>query len=259
MAAESALIVQLVLVVAVVTGASIWTVRRFRASWVVWFAGGASWIVVALFIYAPSGRALGFAPALAAVAGGALAEGARYVALRWMIKRARKARDGIVFGVGFGGIEALAVVGITVVGSLLLITFSGPLLEVAREAQSEAGELLEEMIAAAQATTLSESLANVSGAITMIIVHVGLTLMVLRAVTQHAPRWVVVAALFHMAVSPVFGMSPQIGVWPTQGVLAVFALASALIIRTAWRNRAAWYEEPAASERARGLSGAGEP
>lgn len=58
------------------------------------------------------------------VTAGLFEEGARYIAFRWLLKKNRSFTDGLAFGLGHGGIEAVLFVGVNAL-VLLVMTFTG--------------------------------------------------------------------------------------------------------------------------------------
>lgn len=104
-------------------------------------------------------------------------ECARWVFLKFALKRSRTMNDGILFGLGHGGIEAILLVGINQVVYLLMILFGQ-------------GELL-------QLETLHVMLAGVER-LSVMAFHVGATLVVLHGICNAKDgRYLLLAILLH--------------------------------------------------------------
>ncbi|OOR14466.1 YhfC family glutamic-type intramembrane protease [Bacillus mycoides] len=111
---------------------------------------------------------------------GIFEEIARFIAMRYFMKQ-RDWQSGFLFGVGHGGIEAVLIVGIPVVSLLLSQTVSG--------------------------NTDSYFVGGVERIFAMLI-HVGLSFIVLQAVVQKKFRYVVYAIFIHGTVNALAGIIP---------------------------------------------------
>lgn len=111
---------------------------------------------------------------------GIFEEIARFIAMRYFMKQ-RDWRSGFLFGAGHGGIEAILIVGIPVVSLLLSQTVAG-------NTDSYFASGIERFFA--------------------MIVHIGLSFIVLQAVVQKKFRYVIFATLIHGVVNTIAGIIP---------------------------------------------------
>lgn len=125
-------------------------------------------------------------------------EGGRWLVISLLLKKQRTTTDGLAFGVGHGGIEAILLVGINVL--LVIITGVFP---------DEPSLLLAAGVERLSAMTL----------------QVGFSIMVVRAVRERKPLWLLLAFALHTLVDlvAVYGMS-YLGIWPLEAVFLAFAL-----------------------------------
>lgn len=255
------LAVQLSAVVAIVVAVSVAAVRRLSIPWSIWFAGGLTFVasqILRLPLLGGAGQLTADAATvavLAVVTSGLFEEGARYVALRWAVRRARSAGHGIVFGLGHGGVEALLVMLFAAGSAFVLLTAGPAILDSVQDAGPEMVEAVEAQIAAVTGLGPLDTLAAVYERALALVVHTALTMLVLRAVTGGGVRWLGIAAGAHMAVNGVVVLVAQAhGILAAEAVMTLAAAAGLLFLRAAWSNRHDWYEE-----RPAGLSAGQDP
>jgi uncharacterized membrane protein YhfC len=126
-------------------------------------------------------------------------EGGRWIIMTLFIKNKNRTTDGIAFGVGHGGIEAVYILGIASVWLLLDRTqFFEP----------------ENM--------LWGSLERVS----TMVVHIAWSVMVLKSVVLKKPAWLLLAFLLHTAIDTTVVLLPRAGASTLviEAVILVFAL-----------------------------------
>ncbi|MGG8360856.1 YhfC family glutamic-type intramembrane protease [Bacillus cereus] len=129
---------------------------------------------------------------LLSLSAGIFEEIARFIAMRYFMKQ-RDWQSGFLFGAGHGGIEAVLIVGIPVISLLLSQT-------VIPNGDSYYFGGIERVFA--------------------MVLHIGLSFIVLQAVVQKKFRYVVFAILIHGAVNTLAGIIPQY-VSGTNGIIAV--------------------------------------
>ncbi len=131
-------------------------------------------------------------------------EGGRWLVISLFLKKQRSTTEGLAFGVGHGGIEAILLVGINVL--LVLITSVFP---------DEPSLLLAAGVERLSAMTL----------------QVGFSIMVVRAVREKNRLWLLLAFALHTLVDlvAVYGMS-YLGIWPLEAVFVAFALGIAWFV-----------------------------
>ena len=131
---------------------------------------------------------------------GLFEEGGRWIVMRLFMSKRRRVSDGIAFGIGHGGLEAVLLVGINTV--LILI-------------------------ASGWAAATGGMLAGGAERIFTMVLHVGWSVMVFKCVTQKKPLWLLLAFATHTAVdfaAVMFGVTGA-SILMSELVLAAFALA----------------------------------
>ncbi|MDL2254546.1 YhfC family intramembrane metalloprotease [Ruminococcaceae bacterium OttesenSCG-928-I18] len=135
----------------------------------------------------------------------------RYIVMRLLMKKHHALPDGIAFGIGHGGLEAM-LIGINSV--YLLVTGLGLL-----------GLGFAEV-----------SMAGVERLLTLCF-HMGASVMVMQAVVQKKPLWLAFAILLHTAVDTGIGILQYAGVsaWIIEGYIAIFSVSMLLYTIALWR------------------------
>jgi len=211
--------------------------RRRGVPWSI-FGAGALTFVASQVVHIPLNWALGLLgaprglgllplPLLAVTAGlsaGLCEEVARWVALRFVVRRARGFGAALQFGAGHGGIEAIILGVLATVGlaSMVVLKLAGPAVLGVKAGQ------LAQVEAAVDAYWRGPLLMPILGGLERIVAvaaHVAMTLLVMRAVVQRAPIWLGTAILAHAAVDGVALVAARtLGAAATEGVIAVLAV-----------------------------------
>jgi len=233
---------------------ALWLFLRRRAG-VTWslILTGALTFVLSQVVHVPLNLALGLAgegrgvalwplPLQALAVGlsaGLCEEVLRYLVLRFWRREARSWAQGVAFGAGHGGVEAI------LLGLLVLSTFVSMLVlrQVGPASTGLSGDLLEQTQAQVDAYWSISWYLPLLGAlerVAAITMHVAWSLAVLRAVTDRNLGWLAVAVAGHALVDGVVVWLVNTG-WSlpaVEGVVLLFALAASAFI-VAQRSRAA--------------------
>lgn len=150
---------------------------------------------------------------LLALSAGVFEEAGRFLGMRFFMQKGLTWKNGIVFGLGHGGIEAFVLVGLNYLFMLINLTD-----------QSTAAVI-------AQTPSYMFLVAGLERILT-IAVHIGMTLLVLYSVKYKRISYLLYAIAFHTAVDCVALLSLPFGsnVWISEGYVAVFAVLSILMI-----------------------------
>jgi len=197
------------------------------------------------------GVALWPLPWMAVVAGlsaGVCEEIARYLVLRVWRRRDRSWVQGVAFGVGHGGVEAIFM------GGLVLITLANMLIlrQVGPEVLGLSGDVLEQAQAQVDAywsmAWYLPLLGGLERAFAMAI-QIALSLMVLQAFVRDNWLWLMTAILAHALVDGVVAFLGGVGWSPLalEGVVLLFALVGVALI-LALRPAADWRAANASRE-----------
>ncbi len=165
---------------------------------------------------------------ISSLTAGLFEESGRWAGYRYLLRRERSPRIGVMFGLGHGALEAILLAGLPLAGLLVAWVMatrgmlpSGRALEAVRQ-QTAALETWKVLLAALERASAMAA-------------HVGLSLIVLQVWRRGGLRWLVLAIALHSAVNAVAAilvlalhLSPLIG----ELVLVTLALA---VLFTGWR------------------------
>jgi uncharacterized membrane protein YhfC len=152
---------------------------------------------------------------LLALSAGVFEETGRYAALRFIKKGLLTWENGVLFGLGHGGVEAFWIAGLPHV-TAITNAFSG------------------KYDAAILAAPPFDFLLGGAERILAVLLHIGFTMLVLYAIKRKKIWYFIIAVLAHGLVDAIIPILGKIGVnldaWMTEGVLAVLAAAAVIII-----------------------------
>lgn len=143
-------------------------------------------------------------------------ESGRWLVMRFLLKKQRGVMDGVAFGVGHGGIEAVVIMGVTALFSLL----SG-------------GGITE--------TDPSLVLAGGFERLFMLAAQIGFSVMVLKAVREKKPLWLLLAFVVHTLLAFAIAYSAgylgdRSGVWSIEIVVGLLAAGMAWFTWMEWKR-----------------------
>lgn len=166
---------------------------------------------------------------------GLFEEGARYLILRWGAKGVRDWKEGLLYGAGHGGIEAILIVGGTAISNLvLLLTADTVLAQLGQMAPEQAAAVTAQIDAVRTLTWLPVAL-SIWERVIAITLHIGLSLLVLLGVLRRNFRLVLAAMLIHAVFNGVALLVLRYSnVVTVEAVLTVVALLPLYLI---WRLR----------------------
>ena len=206
---------------------------RKKGSWKPLLFGALTFTVFQVFLRIPALSVLGGTawfqalqgaePALYTLFLGATAalfeEGGRWLVMRFLLKKQRSVRDGIVFGAGHGGIEAIVILGLTSAATLV----SG---------------------AAADAGSLTLVFAGGAERVFALAAQIGFSVMVMKSVREKKPLWLLLAFVLHTLVD--FGAAYAAGflgdgasVWAIEICVGLFAAAMLWFVWKEWKREKA--------------------
>ena len=217
----------------------IYFTRKFALSWRLVLAGALTF-VVAQVLHVPLVAALGSflqnssvvvnAIVLGLLAG-AFEETARYILFRYILKNTKSWKEGILVGLGHGGIESL------LLGSLAAVTFATMIgyrnidLSTVPSIPVEQLELARQQVDAYWSTAWYVALLGFVERIFAICLHLSFSVIVLYSVVYRKPLWFWMALLWHAFVDAVVVyVAQELGVLGVEGIVAVFALISMWLV-----------------------------
>ena len=243
------LTVQAVVTIVGVLWFSRWVGQRLQASWGTWGWGALAFVgsqaariplllaFNALFVV-PEGSELSqdqifwINLAILGITSGLFEETARYIVFRWLAKGARRWQDGIMFGAGHGGIEAMLIVGGAAINGIVLLSTADTLLAQMEATSPEQVEVLASQIELLRNIAWWQPLLTIWERVLAITFHIAASLWVLRAVREGEWQWWAYAALLHMAINALTLIALQYGnAIVAEVVLTGLTLISLWIIR----------------------------
>jgi uncharacterized membrane protein YhfC len=179
----------------------------------------------------PANYQLLFNAVFLGLSAGLFEELTRYAGLRWWAKDVRSWAKGLLFGSGWGGIEAI------LVGGLILLAYIN---FVSLRTQDLTTLVPPEQLAALQGQVNAYwSVAwyySMLGAVERLLTipfQIAMTILVLQVFVRGQSRWLWIAIGLHTLVDAVAVYSlPQWGAYVTEGIVAIFTLLSLGIIFT---------------------------
>ncbi len=229
-----------------------WWQQRAGARWATWLWGGAAFIT-AQFVHIPVllgltllGKMFPPAPVYAPwinilILGGTagLFENvSRYFFLKWPAKKARRWKDGVMFGAGHGGVEAIILIGAAVATALVILLIGDQILAQTKTAAPEQASTVAAQIAAIRGMQWWMPLIAIWQRAMAIILHIALSLLVLRAVVRRELRWLFLAILFHAFVDgTVVGLQQAThgNIVLVEGAVTALTLVSVAIVLWTYR------------------------
>ena len=238
-------VVQMPLMLALPVVVGLWIRRRHGVGWRVYLAGGVTF-VASQVVHLPLNYALGMLtgrwgvgllplPLLALAAGlsaGTCEQVARWVALRFMLRRTRGWSQALQFGAGHGGFEAIifGLLALSTIVSMVAMQLAGTqALGLSGNSAAQAEQALTAFWSAGWYTPVVAGLER-AFAITF---HIAMSVLVMRAITRRQAGYLLAAIAAHAAFDAwaVWG-SRTLGVlWVELGLAVVAGGALWLIVR----------------------------
>ena len=233
----------ILIVLALVVGLGIFLTRKYNLGWRLYWIGGVLFIISQIlhipfnifvdrlfkndFLPAPpENYQLLFSAIFLGLSAGLFEELIRYAGLRWWAKDARSWAKGLLFGSGWGGMEAF--IFYVVALSINYIVFS------ALRTQDLSALIPPEQLAPLQDTfdlfwgvTRYESMLGAFERILALPIQICLTIIMLQAFLRGQSRWLWIAVAWHAIIDAAFVIGfRQWGIYPSYGIVAAFTFLS---------------------------------
>jgi uncharacterized membrane protein YhfC len=234
------------LMIAMPLALAIYLTRRWKLSWRFWFVGAAVFILsqvghipfnyglTALFqnhlLPSPPIEWKNIFNAIVlGLSAGLFEELSRYAMFRWWLKDARSWRKGVLAGAGHGGVEAIILGVLVLLGYVNLILLQNP--AILATVPADQLEMVRTQVAAYWSAPWYSTMLGAFERLCTISVQICLAVIVLQTFTRKQWFWVWLAVLYHAVIdaSAVFLM-PLVGVYWLEAIIAGFSLLSLLII-----------------------------
>ena len=217
----------------------IYFTRRFALSWKLVLAGALTF-VAAQILHIPLVAALGsFLQNSSLVANaiilgllaGIFEETARYILFRYILKNVKTWKEGILVGLGHGGVEALLLGVLSAVTFVTMIGYRSIDLSTVPSIPADQLELARQQVDAYWSSPWYVALLGVVERIFAICLHLSFSVMVLYSVVYRKPLWFWLALLWHALIDAVaVYVVQEVGVLEVEGIVAIFALISLGIV-----------------------------
>jgi len=217
----------------------IYFTRTLSLSWKLVLAGGLTFIasqvlhiplVIVMGSFLQSVSLLVNALILGLLAG-VFEETARYVLFKFILKKSRSWREGILVGLGHGGTEALILGILAALGFAYMLFYRNADLSTIPSIPADQLELAKQQVQAYWSTPWYIALMGFGERIFAISLHVSLSVMVLYAVAYRKPIWFWLALLWHALVDAVaVYVVQEAGILAVEGIVAIFAIISLWIV-----------------------------
>jgi uncharacterized membrane protein YhfC len=189
-------------------GVALWWNRRSGAAMSVWGAGALVFVVSQCVLRLPWQIPLGIwiGPrihgstwlsfawiAASSFTAGLFEEVGRWGGYRWLVKKERSFRTGVMFGLGHGGIESMLLVGLSLFGTLVtyvLVAAVPSLLKLPPEAHDK-------VVTSLSSVHAGDFVAGVVERVMAMTFHVACSLVVLRCFLRGSKGWVALAVGMH--------------------------------------------------------------
>ena len=228
--------------------------KRFGAS------GRAFWVGVGVFVLfalvlesmmhrlvlgSPTGEKIRNSVWLYAVYGGLAAgvfeETGRFLAMRHVLKK-EWANDGnaLMYGAGHGGVEAVVLVGLTMISNLVLSVMinTGALEGIMKSVPAEALSQVETQLKALVQTQPTDFLLGIVERLLAVTIQLSLSVLVWFAAVKKGRVWLYPLAILIHAVldGAVVILSKHASILATEGLLALLTLLTALLAAVVWKR-----------------------
>lgn len=213
--------------------------RRFALSWKLVLAGGLTFIasqilhiplVLSLNTFLQSTTLLISALLLGLLAG-IFEETARYVLFKFILRKSRSWKEGVLVGLGHGGTEAF-LIGVSAVLTLAnMIAYRYVDLSTVPGIPPEQLELAQQQVNAFWSVQPYMALVGFFERAFAICFHLSTSVMVLYGIAAGKPLWFWLAVAWHTLLDAVAVFAGQsFGILQTEGIVAVFAAVSVWIV-----------------------------
>lgn len=158
---------------------------------------------------------------------GIFEETARYILFKLILRNTKSWKEGILVGLGHGGIEAILLGILAAVSFATLVGYRNIDLSTVPSIPADQLELARQQVEAYWSAPWYMALMGFVERIFAICLHVSLSVMVLYAIVHSRPLWFWLALLWHAFVDAVaVYVVQEVGILAVEGIIAVFAIIS---------------------------------
>ncbi len=218
---------------------------KYKASLKSFFIGALAFFIVAQFIEGPinyymiavnkdTSNIIMSNPFIYMLYGGLMAgifeETARYICFKYILKKERRIQDGISYGIGHGGCEAILIVGITYISNLIVSIG----INNGSVSKETIGTLYDQLVGIQSHIWLIGGVERLSA----IIIQIGLSLLVFKAIKDNKKVYYLLAVLVHAVIDFPAALYQRgiINIFITEGLVIVSAVLFLIFIFTEIRS-----------------------
>lgn len=213
--------------------------RKFSLPWRLVLAGAVTFIA-AQVLHIPLVAALGSLlqnsslvvnAIILGLLAGVFEETARYILFKFILKNTKSWKEGILIGLGHGGVEALLLGILAALGFIAMIGYRNIDLSTVPSIPADQLELARQQVDAYWSAPWYVALLGFVERIFAIGLHLSFSVMVLYSVVFRRPLWFWLALLWHALVDAVaVYVVQEVGILEVEGIVAVLALISLWIV-----------------------------
>jgi uncharacterized membrane protein YhfC len=160
---------------------------------------------------------------------GIFEEGARYLVLRWWAKDARSWRNGVLFGAGHGGAEAIILGALVIYAFLQMMSLKNA--DLAKIVPASQLALAQGQVTAYWSTTWYNALLGALERFFTIPCQIAMAVMVMQVFTRKQHFWLLVAIGYHALLDGAAVLGQRyLGALELEAVVGLFAIISVVII-----------------------------
>jgi uncharacterized membrane protein YhfC len=232
--------------IAMPVGLAIYLIRHWNLGGRIWWMGAATFVLsqvshipfnwgsgkllnqTNLVAWNPATQLI-FNAVFLGLSAGIFEEGMRYLVLRFWAKDARSWRNGVLFGAGHGGAEAIILGGLVLYGFFQMTALRTA--DLAKIIPANQLELAKNQLAVYWSASWYASLLGALERLFSIPCQIAMAVMVMQVFTRKHIRWLFLAIGYHalLDASAVVNIK-YIGVYWTEAVVAGFALLSLVLV-----------------------------
>jgi uncharacterized membrane protein YhfC len=236
----------MLLVIALVIGLAIFLTRHYQLGWRLFWIGAALFVIAQIMHIPfnilldrifdrgwlpvpPEQYQLVFSAVILGLSAGLFEEITRYVGLRWWAKDARSWSKGLLFGNGWGGIEALLLVLVMLLNYIIFMALRT--VDLSTMLPPEQLIPLQQGLEIYWGVNWYDSLLGPLERMLVLPAQMALTIMVLQVFLRGQSRWLWLAIGWHALLNAAgVIVVRQWGAYAAEGVIAIFSVLSITII-----------------------------
>ncbi len=222
----------------------IYLARRFKLSWKLLLAGALTFIASQVlhipFLYwltaafkngtlptIPEGWTTLFNAVVLGLLAGIFEETARYILFKFILRKTNTWNEGILVGVGHGGIEAILIGILAALAFVNMLVYKNMDLSMVPSIPADQLELARQQVAAYWSTPVYMAFMGLIERVFAVCLHIALSVMVLYSIAARKPLWFWMALLWHAFVDALaVYLIQMISVTSLEALVGVMALIS---------------------------------